>query len=207
MKKMIVILLTLVLMLASFAGCKKASEPAIVGGWTIPESPVITEELQESLDKALEGLIGANYIPVACIGRQLVSGTNYKILCRVSPVVPNPTEKYCVVILYVDLEGNAKITTVLETGIDTNIAAGDVMGGWTAAESVEITPKLEKAFRKATKKLDTEYTPVALCSTQVVSGTNYCIVAASEDGYSLVTLYQNVKGNVEVLDIADILNE
>ena len=207
MKKMIVILLALVLTLTSFTGCKKASEPAIVGGWVLPESPVITEELQESLDKALEGLVGANYIPVACIGRQLVSSTNYKILCRVSPVVPNPTEKYCVVILYVDLEDNAEISTVLETGVETNIASGTVMGGWTAAESVEITPKLEKAFRKATKDLDTDYTPVALCSTQLVSGTNYCIVAASDGGYSLVTLYQNLKGNTEVLDIADILNE
>ena len=49
---------------------------------------------------------------------QLVAGTNYCILCQVSPVVPEPELKWALVYVYADLQGNAEIKNVYELYID-----------------------------------------------------------------------------------------
>ena len=80
------------------------------GGWTASESPKVTSAAKKALTKATDGLAGASYNPVALLGTQVVAGTNYRILCEVTPVVPNAQTDYMVVQVYADLSGNAEIT-------------------------------------------------------------------------------------------------
>lgn len=91
-----------------------------VGGWEIIPHEVeeLPEDAQAAFDKAVEGLVGAKYTPVALMATQLVAGTNYCILCQVSPVVPNPELKWALVYIYADLQGNAEIMNVYELYID-----------------------------------------------------------------------------------------
>ncbi|MBQ3374347.1 MAG: hypothetical protein IJG40_14585 [Oscillospiraceae bacterium] len=124
MKTLITILLSCSLLLGLFAFSAWAESP-LVGGWTAPDSPEITPELQELFDKATEGLLGVNYTPVALIGTQLVSGMNYCFLCEAKAVIPDAVPYYVNVTVYRDLQGNAKVTDIegVETHSTSEIAA------------------------------------------------------------------------------------
>ncbi|MBR7188877.1 MAG: hypothetical protein IKD53_10020, partial [Clostridia bacterium] len=52
----------------------------LAGGWTPAADPAVTEDMKEMFDRALEGLLGVDYVPVAYLGSQVVAGTNHCIL-------------------------------------------------------------------------------------------------------------------------------
>ena len=178
----------------------------IVGGYNRADSPVITDEVKALVDRAFEDMVGAVYEPVAYIGSQVVKGTNHCILCKTAPVVLEPTETYALVYLYEDLDGNVEVSEIIDSGVETNIS--DLEGGWRKAESPVITEEVQTAFDKATDELvGVSYTPLAVLSSQVVSGTNYCIfceskavVSDAEAEYGFFYLYVDLEGNAEMTD-------
>lgn len=84
-----------------------------------------------------------------------------------------------------------------------------VIGGWEAAQDGTVTRELKELFDRAMeKKLGVDYTPVELLEKQIVSGTNYRFLCESRVVYpgagvqmAVVTIYEDLEGNVEVLDI------
>jgi hypothetical protein len=178
-------------------------------GFARPDSPVVTDEIHHLLEKAVSGMTGAEYLPVAYLGSQAADGTNYRILCRVAPVVPDPVENYGIVELHENTDGNVEITNVLDSKRSTDIS--DSEGGWFQPESPVVPDDVKEALKKATKeKSCTEYDPAALLSEQVVAGMNYCILCertseASDTGsiYSLVYLYEDLDGNSEITETVD----
>lgn len=126
MKKLVSVLLAVVLVAAMLtvsvlasrepgeASGETAVEPTarMVGGWSVAESPEITEEVQALMDKATEGLLGVNYTPVAYLGSQLVAGTNHCILCRAGTVYPGAQPYYALVYLYEDLSGGVEVLDI-----------------------------------------------------------------------------------------------
>ena len=91
MKKAIILLVTLTMIMTLFAGCKKAEEPKTptTGGWTIDETAELPAEIKEAFEKATATLLGVDYTPIACMGHQLVNGTNYAILAEAKVVSPD----------------------------------------------------------------------------------------------------------------------
>ena len=223
MKKILTILLA-VLMIASFAACgaktddtnsdsgNTASGHAISGGYTVAESPVVTAETEALLNKALENLDGATYIPVAYVASQVVAGTNHLILCKTAPVVPEPVYHYALVTIYEDLSGNAEITDVHESPVGAPVTAdsdGSVLaGGWEEPETPVLTDEAKAALTKASEALTgAEYAPIALIGTQVVAGTNYMIlckatptVPDADSYYIIVTVYADLAGGAEIVN-------
>lgn len=118
MKKLVSALLSLVLVLSLSAAL--ASEGMMTGGWEIvpAEGAVLPDEAVAALEKALEKMDGASYVPVTLMATQIVAGTNYCILCQVTPVVPDAKPAWALVYVYADLEGNAEIMNVYELYID-----------------------------------------------------------------------------------------
>ena len=92
-------------------------EEGPMGAWYYAEDPAVTDERQAFLTKALEGLVGAAYAPVAYLGEQVVSGLNRCFLCQVKPVVPNATSHYALAYVYTDLQGGAELTRVIDLDI------------------------------------------------------------------------------------------
>ena len=87
------------------------TDEQVTGGWEYAESPEITAEITEIVTAATGNMLGAEYEAAALIGTQVVSGTNYAILCRITTVVENPVTNYEMVYIYKDLDGNCEITT------------------------------------------------------------------------------------------------
>ena len=118
MKKAVSVFLALILVLALAAGA--AAETA-AGGWETAEhqgAALQDEGAQAAFEKAVENLDGAGYTPVALIGKQIVAGTNYCILCQITPVVPDAKPVWALVYIYADLQGNAEVTNVYELYYD-----------------------------------------------------------------------------------------
>ena len=89
----------------------------LAGGWSYAETPDISLELNDVLNKGLEKLIGVDYVGIALIGTQVVAGTNYAVLYRTTVLDGNSTTKYQLVYFNEDLQGNVTVTE----NVDINI--------------------------------------------------------------------------------------
>lgn len=92
----------------------EADNELLEGGFAVTEAVTankIDDDAQKALDTALEGLVGMNYEPVALLGTQAVSGTNYAILCKGTPVTPDAVSALYVVTVYAGLDGKAEISS------------------------------------------------------------------------------------------------
>ena len=185
-----------------------------VGGWKATEDPAMTADLENVFHKAVEGLLGVNYEPIACLGTQLVSGTNYAFFCRAQAVAPNAEPYYAVVKVYEDLEGNAEILEIVSMTpygeVNENAGTAEAMlGSWTVPEDDEAG---FAAFEKAAEGLvGASHTPIRVLGTQLVSGNNYCLLCRSigvypgaEPYYTLITVYEKLSGEAEITDIVDL---
>jgi hypothetical protein len=109
---------------------------SIEGGWNISDETDIDKnpEAKAALENALENMLGAEYVPVAVLGTQVVAGTNYCILCKVTAVYPDAKPDYVMVYVYEDPEGNAEITDTKD------ITLGDTENNYaeTGEEIVQI---------------------------------------------------------------------
>ena len=121
MKKLVVLILAAAMLLA-LAACAAKNEKdevnvedlPLVGAWETPEDTALTEEAKAAFDKAMEGLVGVDYEPLALVGTQVVSGMNYCILCKATPVYPDAESYEALVTVYADLNGNAEVTDIQE---------------------------------------------------------------------------------------------
>ena len=91
----------------------------LAGGWTYAESPEISLDLDEVLNKATDEKLGMDYVAIALIGSQVVSGTNYAVLYKVTPLTENAESTYQIVYIYEDLQGNATVSE--NVGIDIGV--------------------------------------------------------------------------------------
>lgn len=189
MKRIIALMLMLVLLLA-LPACGQKKEEASVGGWTPTEDAVLTEAAQGAFDKAMEGLVGVNYTPVALLGTQLVSGTNYSILCEATVVYPDAQPYYAVVTVYQDLQGKAEVKNIMaldlgkieETGTveDFQPQGGALLGGWT----IDRDSYLEVPDG------------VLHLASQVVAGTNHVVLCK---GWNLCFVSADTQGKTEIV--------
>jgi len=119
MKKKAVVYVVIAIMSFVLCGCKEqkkssgdtpATDP-LLGGWEIAshEAEELPEDAQGAFDKAKKELIDGEYTPVSLLATQLVAGTNYCILCQVTPDDAASEQKWTLVYIYADLQGNAEI--------------------------------------------------------------------------------------------------
>ncbi len=197
MKKIMALVLAALMVLSLGACGQEKKEPAKVGGWTLTEDAAVTPEAQTAFDKAMEGLVGVGYTPVALLGTQVVSGRNYSLLCEARTVVPDARPWYAVVTVYQDTQGKAEIKNIValdlgkiqETGvIEDSQPETQLLGGWTVDR--ETTAEVPDG--------------VLHLATQVVSGTNHAVLCK---GWKLCFASTDAQGKTEItrtvpLDVA-----
>ena len=94
-------------------------------GWSVPESPEVTQELQAIFDQAMEGFAGVAYLPLALVGEKIAEDTFYRYLCQPTAVTPGAEPSFALVTICRDEQGNAKIENIetLETKSNSEKAA------------------------------------------------------------------------------------
>ena len=233
MKKKLLLLLLLVGAILFVSGCgkteeKKSEEVKKVGGWEVDTSAKklnIPKEAQKAFERATENYDGLELEPVALLGTQVVSGTNYMFLCKGTTVTEKPSTDYKIVVVYNNLKDKSSIKGVEDFDLnmyifkDNEVDKKDVSGGWSVynkTEAQELDKKVKKAYDAALEKMSgVEYTPIALLGSQLVSGNNYAVLAlgkttTKEPTYTIavLTIYNdlNDKANVESVSEIDLSN-
>ncbi|MBR0462536.1 MAG: hypothetical protein IJJ00_07485 [Erysipelotrichaceae bacterium] len=87
-----------------------------------------------------------------------------------------------------------------------------IVGGWSEVEDGTITEELQQKFDKAIEGLTgVGYVPLELLETQIVAGTNYKFLCDATPVYqdaetkkAIVTIYEDLEGNLSILDIEDV---
>ncbi len=207
MKKKIFVIALCVLLLC---GCKKEKEK--VASWDVNLSgntAYIEEEDLEVFNKAND----RGYELVGLLAKQVVSGTNYMFLVKDDGM-------YKVVVVYNNLEGNVRISHVNEfdfskyTNEQIDYKSNDAVGSWfveiPADTGITFDSKVQSIYEDAVSKLsDVTYKPIALLGTQLVSGTNYAVLAYGyfnlpydNSGIYVLTVYEDLNGTREVVSSA-----
>ena len=100
-----------------------------------------------------------------------------------------------------------------EAAKEETVANEPLAGGWTPAENFgELTEERLAVFRKGMETLlGEDYVPLAYLGSQVVAGINHVfrvkgtlVVPAQPVSYALAYLYEDLQGNVKLLNIADL---
>jgi len=102
-------------------GVEAATEP---DGWQniTHEAVELPTDAQSAFDRTIEGLVGAQYTPVALLSTRADAGTHYCILCQVVPEVPGAATSWVLMYIHADPEGNAEITNLYELYIGRHSA-------------------------------------------------------------------------------------
>ena len=150
--------------------------------WSGEITPVLSDEEKAIFAEAHEGagFYVESYDPAVLLATQVVSGTNYAYLCRLTPA-GDYEPAWRIAVVYQDTEGKNTMTSVRDLDLNAlNIkesqdaaglvgafeaADGENTGESTAAASSVITGDAGKALEKALKG-STTLTPVVLLGTQ-----------------------------------------
>lgn len=114
--------------------------------WVV-NSEALTPQLEDTdqvrFDKATAGLYGEKYQPIAVLATQVVAGSNYAYLCR-TPLTEAYAPVWKIIVVYEDLEGNPKLTSIRDLTIDdlktaAEGTAEEATGAWEIAGAQAIT--------------------------------------------------------------------
>jgi len=187
----------------------------IDGGWGDAQSIEVSDEIKTMFDKLNETLTGAQLYPIAYLESQIVAGTNHLVLCKEIPsLYDDALASYALVTVYEDLDGNAEVTQILESGVTAPVPydpENPMAGAYAEPTTYEVTDEAKAALEKACETLaGAEYEAKALLATQIVAGTNYQLlckttatVPNAESYYTIVTVYADLNGGAEITDVAE----
>ena len=173
------------------AAVEEIEEPVgmTLGGWSLTEDGAMSDEAQSAFDKAMDGLVGVNYAPLALLGTQLVSGTNYSFLCEAAVVRPDAKPYYAVVTVYENLEGAAEVRNIVALDLGDIAESGEIraagapegelLGGW----NIDRDSYLEVPDG------------VMHLASQVVAGTNHVVLCR---GWNLCFVAADTQGKTEI---------
>lgn len=240
MKKILLVLMAIAMTVSFMTGCQKKEETIekpeliepenkeekpVLGGWTV-NSDVVTvvypTEAGEAFEKASKEYNGIEMEPVALLASQVVSGKNYSFLAKTKNVASNGQSQWFIVVVYEDLQGNAKITSANPIDISDikvgNTIPENLLGGWELApvsNAVTLPEEIWSKFSEASEGfVGVNLSPLAVLASQVVSGANYLILCTGNTvtqnpqyGLYVVTLYVDAQGKAQLtnVDIFDVL--
>lgn len=83
----------------------------LLGGWKIAnlEACPLPEKLATGFSSAVLQLLGADYVPVLYCGSQLVSGTNYMLICKQTLATAEKQEHLVKMVLHEKLPASGEI--------------------------------------------------------------------------------------------------
>lgn len=227
MKRILSILVSLALLMSAFlfAGCGKQSEPdtpddgPLSGGWTATEHAetyAIPDAAKAAFEAMRGAMVGSTYMPVAYLGSQVVSGTNYAFICNVTPVTPEGKTSVEIVKFSYNADngpefGDSKALNIADYTEEKSIDFEQVPGGWDCTEAAggSLDADAKEAFDKAMEGMTgVSYEPILQLGTQVVAGTNYAILCKATSAtaepvtkLAVLVIYADLEGGASLSTI------
>ncbi len=183
---------------------------AASGSWSVSKSSYsfLTSGQKKIFNKALNGLAGVTYKPVALLAKQTLANTNYAFLAQGTTVTQKPVTNWYLLTVCKKSKNKAVLLSVKKIKVSSvktnkNPRAAVLDGGWEIVAVKNKTAALPKKARSAYQKALKTFTgyslrPIALLGTQVVAGTNYRILCygkeRSNSDLFVVTIYQDLSG-------------
>jgi len=220
-RKLVTAVTSLCMALGCIAGAAYA-EPTlgggdVTGGWEFSDIAAqnVSEDEQAILNKALEELEGVSYEAVDVIASQVVAGKNLAFLCKASVVSPDAVPYWAIVTVYKDVAGDATVSNIAKidpADVNTKENADEVESGSWYSEEKENAAEVPESVKNALDmNIGVTLSPIAVLGTQVVAGTNYCVLcygttvtAEPVTGLYEVDVYAGLDGNAEITDIAPL---
>lgn len=202
---------------------KPGPEP-VTGGWAMQSlTPGALGENAEKAFEGVKSSLPEGTKPVSLIATQVVAGTNYCILTetegqgcsllyiyadlsggytllKTEPLTPWITPE-AVNLNTVSASDTAKSALRKDASADVAFeeaaeapAAEPLAGGWQLNKDLPLLQD-EKARSVYEKAAGTENEPVALLSTQVVAGMNYCFLVKTDTGLGYAIVYEDTEGH------------
>jgi ligand-binding sensor protein len=86
----------------------------MTGGWEYADMKPcdLPEKVATAFSQAMKEMVSVEYIPVLYVGKQVVNGMNYCILCQTALITPEKSDGCKVVIIYAPLNGDAVVTHI-----------------------------------------------------------------------------------------------
>ena len=123
---------------------KNDSADAETGAWSSAAKQT-GAPLPTAVFDALNSGDGMDFVSIAVLGTQPVSGTNYRILCYGTTVTAQPKTDLYVVDVYENIQGTAEVTSVAKFDLEAYIAAPKPVEEETEASTEAATEAGEKS--------------------------------------------------------------
>lgn len=137
----------------------------VLGGYEIVNVPAtsLPQDLATALSTVNQDLLGATYIPIWYVGKQIVNGTNHKLICRQIKTTKNRAQTIVSLTLNIPNGGYGETATVVDI-----------------TEEAVLNEDLQYAFDMAIRPLvGAMYKPLAYIGKQLVKGTNYYFICSA----------------------------
>ncbi|MBP5179831.1 MAG: hypothetical protein J6127_00880 [Clostridiales bacterium] len=221
MKKLISVILALSMSTALLSACADSAEPSEETSASVESAASaqaregadceVTSDRQNLFAAAMEGFTGANYEPVLYLGVPASNPLGSTFLCDSNMVIPDAVPYWAFVTVQdvgssVTIE-DIKVPDYGASSTGDSVVWGDnqsepALGSWELTDDIGVPADVYEAFLEVTDgQLNSE--PEALLATQVVNGTNYCILTC--DGGQWKFVYINISGSGNtLLNVANI---
>lgn len=182
-------------------------ETDVAQSWTLTDSPLITPDLAELVNQATAGFLGADCTPLVNIGTR--ENGEVCLLCMITPTVPNSPSTLSILSIASSESDTPEVVELMDSPAEVAIPGAE--GGWTVPEFPILTEAALWAFDESVSWVtDVAYNPIALVSTQVITGMNYCILCHFQqlsengtDGFALVYVFADPEGSSVLTDTVE----
>lgn len=158
------------------------------------------QDLATAFSEVNSGLLGATYVPIWIVGRQLVNGWNYYLIC--DQVRSTRDSKTSVVNMVINIPPAQNDGTTLPAKIVEII------------DEADLSEDLRVIFESTTKLLmGASYKPLAYVGKQVVHGMNYYFICEARGiypnavPYAVMMCINDMNGTSSIVSITPITKE
>ena len=137
-----------------------------LGGYELVNKPAtsLPQELATAISAVNQNLLGATYIPIWYVGKQIVNGTNHKLICRQIKTTKDNAQAIVAMTLNIPNGGNGEKATVVDI-----------------TEEADLNENLQYVFDMAVRPLvGAIYKPLAYIGKQIVKGTNFYFICSAK---------------------------
>lgn len=141
------------------------------GGLELINKPAtsVPQELATAFGEINEGLLGATYTPLWVVGKQVVNGVNYYVICK--EVRATKETNTLIVNLVIHIPSVKSDGTKPKARIDKII------------EEATLDADIARIFQSAMTITGVGYTPLAYIGKQIVNGTNHFFICQAKTIY------------------------